>query len=311
MVGTASAVTYDLCTGATTLTMPGGEIVPVWGFGIDDASAACDGAAVPGPVLSVPAGDPALTINLRNTLPDPVSLNILGQQLIPNSGPVWAELNGTVVANPRTSGNFSARVRSFAHEAAAGGGAAVYSWPNFKPGTYMLTSGTDPAKQVQMGLYAAVRKDEAAGVAYGDNPATPTVNESVPYARELVLVYSEIDPAMHAAIAEGRYGANAAGPLPHVTSSLERDPKYFLVNGMAFDPAVAGGGGLDPVNAGYYVGQGQRLLVRFLNAGYDIHAPAAAEHATWRWWPRTATGSSTAPGSSTGSNCRPARPWMP
>ena len=50
-------------------------------------------------------------------------------------------------------------------------GVGSYTWTNFKAGTYLLQSGTNPAKQVQMGLYAAVKKDHAPGEAYPANPA--------------------------------------------------------------------------------------------------------------------------------------------
>ena len=239
MVGTASAQVYDLCTGQVTLAMPDGTFVDAWGFGLDDSSPTCATASVPGPMLEVDSGVPGLTVNLRNTLPDPISLNILGQILSPNDGPVWAELDGTVVANPRAANNFTARVRSFAHEAGSLGGTATYSWPSFKPGTYMLTSGTNPAKQVQMGLYAAVKKDAAPGVAYADNPDIPG-DQSVPYDKEFILIYSEVDPVMQAAISAGTYGYTAVDPLPAgwVTSSLHRDPKYFLINGKAFNSSL-------------------------------------------------------------------------
>jgi FtsP/CotA-like multicopper oxidase with cupredoxin domain len=266
MVSTASAQVYELCTGRVTLAMPDGTPVDAWGFGIDDASADCTTASVPGPILEVAAGGPAaLTVILRNTLPDPVSLNILGQILSPNNGPVWSELDGTGVTNQRAMGNYTARMRSFAHEADPSGGMATFTWPNFKPGTYMLTSGTNPAKQVQMGLYTVVKMDAAPGVAYADNPDIPG-DQSVRYDKELILVYSEMDPVMQTAIDAGTYGYHA-DPVPAgwITSSLHRDPKYFLINGKAYPDA-----GLEQV---IFAAPYDRVLVRFLNAGYNTHVP--------------------------------------
>jgi hypothetical protein len=63
-----------------------------------------------------------------------------------------------------------------------------------------------------------VKKDHAPEQAY----------PGVAYTHDLVMVYSEVGPAMNAAISVGPYG-----PGGTITSSLKREPKYFLVNGMA------------------------------------------------------------------------------
>ena len=258
--GTASAVTYDLCAGQGSLTMPDGQVVPVWGFGLDTGGICTP--TIPGPVLRVDPADPELTVNLRNTLSEPVSLQILGQQLALNTGPVWD--NGAVGA--RT--DLTARVRSFSHEAAAGGGTATYTWGTvinpFKPGTWQIMSGTDPAKQVQMGLSAPVIKDAALGIAYADDPNIEG-DQSVPYNQELILVFQEIDAVIHAAVSGivGTYG-----PGGTVTSSVNRDPAYFLINGMAYPNT-----GLNPVNGLTPVSAGERVLIRFINAGGETHVP--------------------------------------
>ncbi len=50
------------------------------------------------------------------------------------------------------------------------------------------------------------------------------------------MVYSEVDPVIHAAIAAGTYGYNPAPPAGWITNSLHREPKYFLINGKVFQP---------------------------------------------------------------------------
>ena len=281
--GTASAAEYWLVAAEVPppgLTLPGAAAADAWGFCIEednDFTAIACTPSVPGPVLEVGgAGDISpntLTVHLKNNLPvaldEYISLQILGQVLANNSGPVWTELdNPTPVANPRDSLNYTARVRSFAHEAAPGGGEATYVWGTvlkpFRVGSYLLTSGTNPAKQVQMGLYAAVKKDVAVGEAY----------PGVVYDKEIIMVYSEVDPAMQTAINAGTYGFHP-DPVPAgwITSSLHRDPKYFLINGLAFDPTLPDGGGLDPINAADPVNAGDTVLIRFLNAGYETHVP--------------------------------------
>ncbi len=250
-MGSAWAQTYDLCAGETTMTMPDGQSVTVWGFGMDTGGACTP--TVPGPTLRVDPADPSLVINLRNTLTEPVSLHILGQPLGNNGGPVWD--GGIIGGRP----NETARVRSFSHEAAGNGGTAQYEWNPLRAGTYLLQSGTDPAKQVQMGLFAPVVKDSAAGVAYADDPDIAG-DQSVSYDQELILVFHEIDPAIHSAVAAGTYG-----PGGTITSSVYRDAQYFLINGMGYpDPA------LDPIFA---FTPGDRVLLRILNGGAMTHAP--------------------------------------
>jgi hypothetical protein len=227
--GQASAVTYDLCAGTTTKTMPDSSVVTMWGYGLDTGGPCAP--TVPGPPLTVPIGDTTLTVNLRNELSDPVSMVISGQQAAMT--PVFF-----------TDGQGRDRVRSFTHETTTTG---IYSWGNFKPGTFLYHSGTHPAVQVQMGLYGAVTQDTATGEAYG-----------IAYDNEVTLLYSEIDPALHAAVAGNDYG-----PGMGTTSTVNYAPRYFLVNGKPFedgDPAMSAGAA------------GESTLIRLLNAGLEDHA---------------------------------------
>ena len=233
LVGTAQAENYSLCTGATSITMPDGTVVPAWGFGIDPGSGPCP-ATVPGPELTVSPGQ-GLTINLRNTLDEPVSLHIVGQSPDDGGAPVVPD----------------GRVMSFNKETPADGSTVVaYSWSNLAPGTHLLMDGTDPAKHVQMGLFAAVVKDFAAGVAY------PGVN----YDSSKVLLYHDVDPEMQAAIAAGDYGAEDS-TFP---SAVHRKARYYLINGAAYP---------DIPNPIHSAATGDAVLLRFLNAGYQTYVP--------------------------------------
>lgn len=239
----ASAIDYWLRAEPLAVTMPGAVSVSMWGYAscTDSTFSSCSTASVPGPALTVPVGDPLLAIHLRNDLPANTSIVIPGQTAIMT--PVWTD--GT--SGSRTS--TSQRVRSLTHETLAGGGTADYSWSNLKPGTYFYHSGTQPQVQVQMGLYGGMKKDSAAGEIY----------PGVTYSNEVTLIYSEIDPALHAAVASGNYGPGTAMP-----STLNYQPKYFLINGKPFqagDPAVAN------------LTAGQRTLLRFINAGLQTHVP--------------------------------------
>lgn len=229
-----SAAEFYLRADTATVTMPDGTVVTMWGFAKDSSAGAGDGTvSVPGPALTVPPGDSSLVIHCQNKLPEPVSLVIPGQV--------------TAMAPVR---NADGRVRSFTAETASGG-SGTYAWNDFKPGTYMYHSGSHPAVQVQMGLYGAVTKDSGVGEAY----------PGVPYRRQVTLFYSEIDPALHAAVATaGGYGPGAA-----MTSTIAYNAKYFLVNGMPFSTTQT---------KSIFAGRpGERVLVRFLNAGLATHIP--------------------------------------
>jgi len=234
--------TKNLCTGTFVKTMPGGELVTMWGFGDDTTPGAlgiCN-ATVPGPELTLPAGETVLTINVRNTLSDSVSVMIPG-------------LSTTAAVVPvRIAG----RVRSFTHETAAAtattDGTASYSF-KAKAGTYLYQSGTHIAKQMQMGLYGAVLQNTS------DVVGALTLYPGVPYSQSVTQLYSEIDPALHTAVAAGTYGSTGT-----MTSTINYSPKYFLINGEPYTPATA------KVNGG---SAGSTLLLRFLNAGLETHVP--------------------------------------
>ena len=259
MVGESFAAEYWVRVDAAGMTMADGRTVPVWGFGLDQDSnfTTTEGSvSVPGPTLRVGPDDNVLIIHLLNNLSEPVSLNILGQRLTNNTGPVWTNFpdDTQTWSGARPAGNYTARVRSFSHETLPGQ-VGEYRWESFRPGTYLLQSGTNPAKQVEMGLYLPVVKDVGQGSAYAD----------VPYDAEVVVVFHEIDPILHQAIAAGTYGAV---PGATIGSSVLREPKYFLMNGMSYPS-----GGLLPINGKMMLLQGDRLLIRFLNAGLNTHVP--------------------------------------
>jgi hypothetical protein len=259
MVGKATAAEYWLRVDAANMTMANGQTVPVWGFGLDQDNnfTTTEGnVSVPGPTLRVGPDDNVLIIHLMNNLSEPVSLNILGQSLTNNSGPVWTNFpeDTETWSGSRPAGNYTARVRSFTHETQPGQ-VGEYRWESFRSGTYMLQSGTNPAKQVQMGMFLPVVKDVSQGSAYS----------GVPYDAEVIIVFHEIDPVIQTAIAAGLYGAV---PGSVIGSSVDYEPKYFLMNGMSYPDA-----GMQHINGTGPLFKGERLLIRFLNAGLETHVP--------------------------------------
>lgn len=212
----------DLAAVPANWTPPGSATpITMWGFVADPG--ACPASPVPwttGPQLKAAPGE-TLTIGLRNCLSEPVSLVIPGQQ---------ADLTPQTF----TDGQGKTRVRSFTHETPPGG-VATYTWQNLRTGTFLYQSGTHPAKQVQMGLYGAL-----------------TVGGYPEADREILLLYSEIDPALHDPAA-------AATPKTYF-------PRYFLINGGTYAP----GQKVPEVRTGR---PGQATVIRFANAGLQSHVP--------------------------------------
>ncbi len=230
------AVEYFLRAERIIKTVPdsNGVAVPMWGFAADSSFDANDGTiTVPGPLLTVPAGDTTLTIHLDNNLSVPVSIIINGQSAVM-----------TPVRNP------DGRIRSFTHETDPNNAAPVdYTWTNMRPGSYIYQSGTHPAVQVQMGLYGGVVKDYAANQVY----------QNILYEDSVPLFFSEIDPALHTAVDSNNYGPGKA-----MTSTIDYKPGYFLINGQAFVPGQAA------LPAGT---SGGGTLLRIFNAGLKTRNP--------------------------------------
>ena len=233
MAGSVSAATYNLRAGTVNITMPDGTVIPAWGFADDTAGPGT--ITVPGPQLTVPAGDTTLTINLTNNLAVPVSINIPGQRY-------------PTGAAPTVSGG---RVLSFTNQVAAGGSGTI-TFNNVRPGTYLYESGTNPAMEIPMGLYGAlvVRPTTTAGQAYVTNPL---YNVDSSFDNESVMLLSEIDPAFNTYVNANNTTVDAANKINY---SLSYAPKYFLINGKAY-----------PQTTDISAPHGQKTLLRLINAG--------------------------------------------
>jgi FtsP/CotA-like multicopper oxidase with cupredoxin domain len=119
---------------------------------------------------------------------------------------------------------------------AASGASVNISFTASAPGTYLYQSGGESGRQAAMGLSGAlIVRPATAGQAYDATTA---------YDVEAVLVLSAIDPAFNAA--PTTYNMH----LYHAT--------YWLINGQSYPsiPSIS-------------AAAGQRVLLRYLNAGYD------------------------------------------
>src|SRR6266550_8451506 len=177
--------TVNLTAAPTSLTLPDGTAVPMWGYFCGTAAAGATAtcgplnpasvstvAGVPSTwspvVITVPTGQ-GLTISLTNSLSFaggsiPTSLVIVGQLGggLGTPGGFTAAPDHTnaqpltwPIADPGTTGTPPAqgpRVQSFSTEVPAGGTTAL-TWAALRPGTYLIESGTHPSIQGPMGLY--------------------------------------------------------------------------------------------------------------------------------------------------------------
>lgn len=114
-------------------------------------------------------------------------------------------------------------------DSAPPGGTVTRTFTASAAGTYLYQSGGDAGRQAAMGLYGALIV----------RPATAGYDVEAP------LVLSAIDPAFNAA--------------PDTADLHAYRATYWLINGKSYPDTAPG----------ITAGGGQRLLLRYLNAGYD------------------------------------------
>lgn len=232
-----AVVTQNLWAKPGSIRIPGGADIPFWGF----ATTAGREPQLPGPTITARVGD-LIRINLRNDLQDFVSLVFPGQDTIP--------------APVKNNGQF---VSYNTH--ASPGGTVQYSFGAVRPGVFLYESGTNPERQVPMGLYGAIvvypAEDGFERTAYGENTGTG-------FDVEKLLVLSEIDTRFNQATEAGRQ-----------FNLLDFSPDYWLVNGRSFPHTLLPDSTYflpgQPVSAKINCVSGQRVLLRCINAGVQNH----------------------------------------
>src|SRR5579871_3871483 len=304
----------NLTAGPSTVTLPDGNVVPMWGYtcgaAVTGSSATCaplnpNASGTWSPVvITVPTtATGGLAINLTNNLTFtggsvPTSLMIVGQiggglgdptQRTTTPSPDHnANPQGVTWPTANTGATFTApkqgpRVQSFGTEVAAGG-TTLLNWPTLRPGTYLLESGTHPSIQGPMGLYGILVVTTAptgstAGTAY----------PGVTYNSEVPLLFGEIDPVQNnlvstavntSGFSETAMWSGVAGscgdPTVHTCypPAVNYTPTYYTINGVAFSRTNATGS-LFPWSPVTGVTSGTgNVLVRFVNAGSHMHIPS-------------------------------------
>ncbi|GAB3058782.1 hypothetical protein GCM10027053_20940 [Intrasporangium mesophilum] len=191
--------TFNLVANTGYIQTPDGNSVFMWSYASLDPPNP-EPFQSPGPVLCVTQGE-QVRVTLRNDLPEATSIVFPGQ-------------DGAVSASGGTAGAMTTE--------AAPGATVTYQFTAGQPGTYHYESGTQVAKQVEMGLAGAlvVRPAIGAGYAYGSTTAFDPQ-------REYLLLLSEIDPDLHHAVETGTtYDLNAL------------HNRYFAINGREFPDTI-------------------------------------------------------------------------
>ena len=324
----------NLTAGPSTLTLPDGSAMPMWGYScgtaVGGSTATCaksnpTAAGWSPVVITVPTGQ-GLTINLTNSLTFgansvPTSLVIAGQlggglgvlaQRTTTASPdhTLAQNNVTWPIAGQGAGDGTPpvqgpRVQSFSTEVAAGATTAL-TWTALRPGTYLIESGTHPSIQGPMGLYGILVVTTAAttttpGVAY----VGPSITSSVTYNAEVPMIFSEIDPVQNNAVntavstagfSETMVWSGQPGGCNDPTAAtyhqcyppaVNYTPRYYLINGVAFDKTNSSAS-LFPTAPATGVTATGTVLVRMVNAGLRMHVPSIVGS-------QTGTGSATAP----------------
>jgi FtsP/CotA-like multicopper oxidase with cupredoxin domain len=161
--------TFNLETKTGYIETPDGNSVFMWSY--DDPTVDNGHFQSPGPVLCATEGQ-TIQVILTNRLAEPTSVVFPGQQNVTATGGAAGLLTT---------------------EAAPNGGTVSYSFTATNPGTYLYQSGSDVAKQVEMGLYGAlvIRPTLGANFAYG---ASATQFDP---SREYLALLADIDPFLH------------------------------------------------------------------------------------------------------------------
>lgn len=201
---------FDLTTKTGYISLPDGNTAFMWGY-----SAGFGDFQHPGPVLCVDEGD-EVTVILHNTFAERVSVAFPGQHDVLADG---------VPAGPEHDNQ--GRLTSTTTTADPNGGTLTYTFTADHPGTFLYESGTNPEKQVQMGLFGALIVRPAAGADHAYNRADSSFDPT----EEFMVLLSEIDPYQHQAVEQGKsFNMN------------NYHPRYWLINGRGFPDSIADNG---------------------------------------------------------------------
>jgi len=209
----------------------------------------------PGPTLIVNQGD-TVKVVLNNTLPVPVSIVFPGQVGVTASG-----------GNPGLQTR-EARAVPSAENAVVGG--PTYTFVAAKPGTYLYHSGTNADLQVEMGLVGALIVRPAGFDKSVRSTWKAYEQAGTHFDRETLFLLSEMDPAIH-----WQVYTQVFGNQPVAVDTTAVHPSIWFINGRNAPDTLLEDHvdwlPTQPYNALPRMHPGERMLMRVLDAGRDLH----------------------------------------
>ena len=198
---------FTLTTKTGYIGTPDDNVVYMWGYAAGNSA-----FQHPSPVLCVNEGE-TVTIILHNTFAEDVSITFPGQEnVLADGAPAQPQFDG--------GGNLT----SLTNVAPASGGSVIYSFTANNPGTFIYQSGTDPAKQVRMGLFGALIVRPVEGSNFANKRPDSEFNPDT----EFMVLLSEIDPYLNMAVESG-----------NDFDMANYHPRYWLINGRGFPDSFA------------------------------------------------------------------------
>ncbi|MFT3954421.1 MAG: multicopper oxidase domain-containing protein [Piscinibacter sp.] len=240
-----------------------GVQIYMWGYGAPVANGGTGLMQISGPTLKVQQGQ-AVTVTFTNNLKTTTSILFPGQSNVTASCGAGACSDGVLTKE------------------VGPGGTVTYSFTASQPGTYLYQSGTQPGLQVEMGMVGALIVYPNAGPTSG---ATRWAygHAATAYERENLFVVSDADSDIHTAVADQlKVKADAADPCLAAAAGCvftadmsKRFPKYWFLNGRTSPDVFAknyiGEMPHQPYNALPRLHPGERILLRMVGAGTDLH----------------------------------------
>lgn len=255
-----STRTFNLFAADGYIVAADGVQIYNWGYGAPVASGGTGLMQYSGPTLKVQQGE-TVTVIFTNSLPTTTSILFPGQ---------------TVTASGGSPGVLA--------QEAGPSQSVTYTFTASQAGTYLYQSGTQPGLQTEMGLVGAL-------IVYPTGAGVPTTGATrwaynhagSAYERESLFVISEIDNDIHAAVDDQIKSRRAAGDACFTESAgcvfsadmSRRFPKYWFMNGRTspdvFAKNFVGELPHQPYNAVPRLHPGEKILLRMVGAGSDLH----------------------------------------
>ena len=250
LTGTSPNPAFNFIATQGYISTPDGNAIYCWGY----ADAATGKFQLPGPTLIVNQGD-TVTITLRNSITIPGPPSAAG----PNASILFPGQTN-VTASGGTTGVLT-------QEAPADGLTTVtYTFLAANPGTYTYFSGTQVELEAEMGLYGAIIVRPAG---FDPNATANRRAYNTPasqYDQEYLYILSEIDPTLHPLVEQNRLADydNTAFFANNWLVTGRCFPDTMDIPNAAYLPS-------QPYNTAPLTHPGEKVLLRFIGAGHDLH----------------------------------------